>query len=76
MMMDSLSRQKENKRYEVKKLQGSARFISRITSIGLTIGTTVEVVQNRKGNPLLLFARDTMIAISKKETENILVEEV
>lgn len=75
-MMDSLSRQKENKRYEVKKLQGSARFISRITSIGLTIGTTVEVVQNRKGNPLLLFARDTMIAISKKETENILVEEV
>lgn len=74
--MDSLSQQKEDKSYVVKKLNGTPRFISRITSIGLSIGTVVEVVQNKRKSPLLIYARDTMIAISKKEAANIFVEEV
>lgn len=53
--MDSLSQQKENKSYEVKKLNGTSRFISRITSIGLSIGTVVEVVQNKRKSPLLIY---------------------
>lgn len=74
--MVSLTKQKENSHCRVSELRGTTRFISRITSIGLTTGTIIEVIQNRRNHPLLLFARDTMIAVSKKEAQNIFVEEV
>ncbi|HMM23104.1 MAG TPA: ferrous iron transport protein A [Selenomonadales bacterium] len=73
--MGSLDCQNENSYCRISHFRGSARFIGRITAMGLTIGTVVEIVQNRKYYPLLLFARDTMLAVSRKEARNILVEE-
>ena len=75
-IMAELSSKKENSFCKVRDLQGSGRFISRITSMGLTIGAEVEVLQNKRNNPLLLYVRDTMLAVSKKEAKKILVEEV
>ncbi|MCT4606001.1 MAG: ferrous iron transport protein A [Marinisporobacter sp.] len=74
--MTRLNLQKENTICKIVELEGANRFISKITAMGLTNGTLIEVIQNNKKFPVLLFARDTMIAVSKEEAKKILVKEV
>ncbi|QZY56119.1 FeoA family protein [Crassaminicella profunda] len=74
--MTRLNLQKENTICKIIELEGSNKFISKITAMGLTNGTFIEVIQNNKKFPVLLFARDTMIAVSKEEAKKILVKEV
>lgn len=71
-----LSEVKQNSDAVVKNLNGDQRFISRITSIGLTPGCTVKVLRNDKNRPMLVFSRDTMIALNRKECMGIEVSEV
>jgi ferrous iron transport protein A len=58
------------------QIDGDTRFLSRITSIGLTPGCNVKIIKNDKNRPLLVYSRDTMIALNKKECTGIMVEEV
>ena len=67
---------KENKSAVVASLNGDSRFIGRITSIGLTPGCKLTVVKNDKNRPILVYSRDTMIALNRKECEGIEVTEV
>lgn len=60
----------------VASVNGDARFVSRITSIGITPGCKVTVIKNEKRRPLLVYSRDTMIALNRSECENITVEEI
>ena len=55
-------------------VNGDNRFVSRITSIGITPGCKVTIVKNEKHRPLLVYSRDTMIALNRNECENIMVE--
>lgn len=59
----------------VTRVAGDARFVSRVTSIGITEGCPIEVVQNVKKRPILLFERDTLMAIDRKDCNLIDVEE-
>ena len=72
----SLSEVKENREVLVSALSGDTRFMSRITSIGLTPGCMVRVIKNDKNRPMLVYSRDTMIALNKSECDGITVEEV
>lgn len=72
--MLTLTQAEEGREYTVKDVKGDARFISRITSIGLTTGAMLKVVRNVKRIPLLIYSRDTMLAINKREANNIYVE--
>ncbi len=72
----SLSELKENKEAMVTAVDGDNRFMSRITSIGLTPGCRVRVLKNDKNRPLLVYSRDTMIALNRNECMGITVEEV
>lgn len=58
----------------VAAIHGDAHFLSRITSIGLTIGCPVEILQNEMRQPVLIYGRDTMIALNRKEGDKILLE--
>ena len=49
-----LSELKENQNAVVAKLDGDNRFISRITSIGLTPGCRLQVVKNDRNRPVLV----------------------
>ena len=60
-----LSELKENQNAVVAKLDGDNRFISRITSIGLTPGCRLQVVKNDRNRPVLVYSRDTMIALNR-----------
>ncbi len=72
----SLSEVKENRDAVITALDGDTRFMSRITSIGLTPGCKVSVVKNDKNRPILVYSRDTMIALNRNECNGISVEEV
>jgi len=72
----SLSEVKENGEALVSEVSGDTRFMSRITSIGLTPGCRIRVVKNDKNRPLLVYSRDTMIALNRNECKGIMVEEV
>lgn len=58
------------------EMDGDARFISRITSIGLTVGCPIEVLQNERKQPMLVYGRDTMVAINREECEKIKIGDV
>lgn len=70
----NLAQTKENLSYMVKKIDGDIRFISRITSVGITNGGKLKVIRNAAKMPLLVYSRDTMLAINRTEAENIQVE--
>ena len=72
----SLSEVKENREALVSEISGDTRFMSRITSIGLTPGCRVKVIKNDKNRPMLVYSRDTMIALNRNECKGIVVEEV
>ena len=71
-----LSELRENRSAIVTNVEGDSRFISRITSIGLTPGCRVMVMKNDKNRPMLVYSRDTMIALNKNECQGVMVEEV
>ena len=56
-------------------IDGDTRFLSRITSIGLTEGCRIEVMQNAKKQPVLLLGRDSLIAVNRKDSSRIEVNE-
>ena len=58
----------------ITRINGDNRFVSRITSIGLTPGCKVTVIKNEKHRPLLVYSRDTMIALNRNECDDIEVE--
>jgi len=72
--MKKLAELEKDQNAKVVSIEGDPRFVNRITSIGLTPGCQVTVIKNEKRRPLLVFARDTMIALNSKECERIMVE--
>ncbi|MCR5268673.1 MAG: ferrous iron transport protein A [Lachnospiraceae bacterium] len=72
--MKKLSELKKDAEGVITAVNGDPRFISRITSIGLTPGCPVTVIKNEKNRPLLVYSRDTMIALNRKECGQIEVE--
>ena len=73
--MKRLSELKKDSMGVIVSIKGDSRFISRITSIGLTPGCSLTVIKNEKRRPLLVYSRDTMIALNRNECEWIEVEE-
>ena len=55
-------------------IAGVAHFIGRVTSMGLTVGCPLTVVRHEKKQPILIEARDTLIAISCGDLDKIFVE--
>ena len=69
----TLSESQPGKRYLVQKIKDEARLVNRLSSMGLMCGSPIEVCQNNRKQPVLIFARDTLIAIGRKESEKIIV---
>lgn len=60
----------------VRKLGGGKEFASRLSAMGLSVGSNVEVLQNRGYGPVLVLVRDTRIALGRGEALKIVVEEL
>ena len=74
--MKKLTELQTNESGKIAAINGDSRFVSRITSIGLTPGCKVTVVKNDKHRPLLVYSRDTMIALNRNECDSIEINEV
>lgn len=71
--MKTLDLQQENTCCRITQIEGTYRFISRVTSLGLSVDATILVLQNRKTTPLLLYSKHTIIALNRKDAQNIFV---
>lgn len=58
----------------IRSLGTDTHFLSRVTSVGMTEGTRVQVVRNDKKMPLLIYVRETLLALNRKDCERIEVE--
>ena len=72
----SLSEMKADREAVVKEIVGDSRFLSRITSIGITPGCCLKVLRNDRNRPMLVYSRNTMIALNRRECRGIEVTEV
>lgn len=61
---------------KVESLKNDERFLKRITSIGLTEGTSFQVVKNDRKMPVLVYVRESLIALNRNDCESIEVKEV
>ncbi|MBR0130065.1 MAG: ferrous iron transport protein A [Firmicutes bacterium] len=55
----------------VKKINGDAHFMKRITSIGITEGSSLQTVKNDPKMPLLIYSRETLIALNRSDAEKV-----
>ena len=60
----------------VKSLGKDERFLKRITSVGLTEGARFLVVKNDRKMPVLVYARETLLALNRRDCDRIEVTEV
>ena len=58
----------------IRKIGGDAHFTNRITAIGVTEGTAFRIVRNDKKMPVLVYLRETLIAVNRRDAERIEVE--
>ena len=72
--MTKLSQMETGQTGRIVSVSGTDRFVSRVTAIGLTEGCRIEMVQNARKRPLLVFERDSVVAIDRADCENIEVE--
>ena len=69
----TLSQAAAGKRYTICEIRDEARLVNRLSSMGLLCGSALEVCQNLKKQPVLIFARDTLVAIGREESQKIVV---
>ena len=69
----TLSDAAPGKRYTIREIKDEARLVNRLSSMGLVRGSVLEVCQNLKKQPVLVFAWDTLVAIGREESKKILL---
>lgn len=72
----SIGEAKADADFRVTRITGDARFCSRITSIGITPGCGLRIIRNDRNRPVLVYSRNTMIALDRKECCGIEVEAI
>ncbi len=60
----------------IRSISGDVHFLNRITAIGVTEGTEFQTVRNDKKMPVLVYLRETLIAINRADAERIEVETI
>lgn len=59
--------------YYIREIKDEVRLNNRLSSMGILPGTKIEICQNHKKQPVLLFARDTLVAIGRTECSKIMI---
>ncbi len=58
----------------VESLGNDQHFVNRITSIGMSEGVDFEVIKNDRKMPVLIYVRETLLALNRNDCEKIEVE--
>lgn len=57
----------------VKKIKEEDRLVNRLSSMGIMCGSRLKICLNNRKQPVLVFVRDTLVAIGRGESEKIIV---
>jgi Fe2+ transport system protein FeoA len=60
---------------KISKINGGCNLIKRLTEMGLTCGTTIKVVSDPCGGPVLIEVRDSRLALGRGVATKIYVEQ-
>ena len=71
-----LTEMKPDQNGVIRGIGGDAHFLNRITAIGVTEGTEFQTVRNDKKMPVLVYLRETLIAVNRADAERIEVETI
>ena len=69
-----LNEVKTDSHAKVVSLAKEPHFLNRILSVGVTEGAELQVVKNDRKMPVLIYVRETLLALNRKECELIDVE--
>ena len=69
-----LSELKADTSARVVSLGNDERFVKRITSIGMSEGVDLEVIRNDRKMPVLVYVRETLLALNRSDCEKIEME--
>lgn len=58
----------------IDQVRGDAHFANRVTAIGLTEGTPFQTIRNDRAMPVLIYLRETLIAVNRQDAEKIEVK--
>lgn len=58
----------------ISEIKGERNFLSRISSIGFSLKTDVEMIQNNKRGPLIVSLKSSEVALGRNEASSIFVE--
>lgn len=61
---------------QVLGMEGGLRLLTRLSSVGIIPGSVVKVERNDKNRPVLVYGRDTLLALNREEAGRIQVEEL
>jgi ferrous iron transport protein A len=57
----------------IQSISGDGRFVSRAAGRGLTTASCLFVVQNFRFGPMIVFLRDTQLALGRSEAKRVIV---
>lgn len=68
-----LSEAEPGNKYSVVEIKDEVRLLNRLSSMGIMCNSELVVCQNNKKQPVLIFTRDTLVAIGREESKKIYV---
>ncbi len=71
-----LSLVKPGERVRVSAIQAGHRFRTRLHAMGLTLGSTLEVLNSVRGHPVVLQVMGSRVAIGYRMAQKILVRKI
>ena len=69
-----LNEMKAGEKGKIRTVSGEPAFVRRITAVGMTPGSNFEVIRNERKCPMLLYVRNTMLAVNTADCGMIEVE--
>ena len=55
-------------------IEAEMKIVARLSGLGVTVGSRITVLDNRKRGPLLIKVRNTKIAFGRKDAEKIIIK--
>ena len=68
-----LSEAEPGNKYSVVEIKDEVRLLNRLSSMGIMCNSELVVCQNNKKQPVLIFTRNTLVAIGREESKKIYV---
>lgn len=69
----TLDKAKTNTIATIKSMHGDKGFISRASGRGLTPGAKLTIIQNFQLGPIIVYLRDSQVALGRSEAKKIIV---